>query len=101
MTKAELIERIETLVAINPRKTNIGKAGIGIVLDALGEVAGTALASGGEVPLPGLGKLKGKARQARNGRNPRTGEDIHIPGRMGVAFEAGKILKDRLKAVTA
>ena len=101
MTKAELIERIETLMAIDPRKTNIGKTGIGIVLDALGEVAGTSLPYGGEIPLPGIGKLKGKQRKARPGRNPRTGEAIHIPGHMGVAFEPGKTLKDKLKAVTA
>lgn len=97
MTKAELIDRIETLVAIDPRKTNIGKSGICIVLDALGEAAGAALASGGEVPLPGLGKLKGKQRKARTGRNPRTGQAIDIASPMGVKFEPGKVLTGKLK----
>jgi len=101
MTKAELIDRIETLVAIDPRKTNIGKAGIEIVLDALAEVAGKSLANGGEVPLPGLGKLKGKPRAARRGRNPRTGEAIDIASHMGVKFEPGKVLSDKLKGVAA
>ncbi|KAF5043972.1 DNA-binding protein HU-beta [anaerobic digester metagenome] len=101
MTKAELIDRIETLVAIDPRKTNIGKAGIGIVLDALAEVTGQSLANGGEVPLPGLGKLKGKPRAARRGRNPRTGAAIDIAAHMGVKFEPGKALVDALKGVAA
>jgi len=101
MTKAELIEKIATLVAIDPRKTNIGKAGIGIVLDALAEVTGKSLANGGEVPLPGIGKLKGKPRAARRGRNPRTGAPIDIPAHMGVKFEPGKALVDALKGVAA
>ena len=101
MTKAELIEKMATLVAIDPRKTNIGKAGIGIVLDALAEVTGKSLANGGEVPLPGIGKLKGKPRAARPGRNPRTGASIDIPAHMGVKFEPGKVLSDKLKGVAA
>jgi DNA-binding protein HU-beta len=60
------------------------------VLDALGEV-----------PLPGLGKLKGKPRQARKGRNPRTGAEIDIPASMGVSFAPGKALDAVLKGVKA
>lgn len=100
MTKAELIDAIKAQLADKPATMHIKeKADIAAVLAALGEVAGMALPMGGEVPLPGIGKLKGKARRARPGRNPRTGEAIHIPGHMGVRFEPGKALTDKLKAV--
>jgi len=98
MTKAELIDRIETLVAIDPRKTNIGRAGIGIVLEALISVSIDALAVGNEVPLPGLGKLETKPRKARRGRNPRTGETIYISESNTVVFRPGKVLKAAVNA---
>ena len=101
MTKAELIDAIKAELAIGTGTKHIHeKTVIAAVLAALGTVAGRVLPQGGEIPLTGIGKLKGKARQARPGRNPRTGAAIHIPGRMGVAFEAGKELTDKLKAVT-
>ncbi|HCR12234.1 MAG TPA: HU family DNA-binding protein [Desulfovibrio sp.] len=102
MTKAELIENIKAKLADNPNTKHIHeKTIIAAVLDALGTVTGTALASGGEVPLPGIGKLKGKPRAARRGRNPRTGAAIDIAAHMGVKFEPGKALVDALKGVAA
>ena len=98
MTKAELIEKIKAQLADNPNTKHIHeKTVIAAVVDALGTVAGTALASGGEVPLAGLGKLKAKQRKARTGRNPRTGAPIDIPARMAVSFDPGKALTDVLK----
>ena len=42
----------------------------------------------------GFGTFKVAERKARNGRNPQTGETIHIAARKAVAFKAGKALKD-------
>lgn len=98
MTKAELIERVAGKVASDPRKTSIGKAGVGIVLEALADVATDAFAVGGDVPLPGLGKLVVRDRAARRGRNPQTGAAIEIPAGWVVVFRPAKALKD---AVTA
>jgi DNA-binding protein HU-beta len=52
------------------------------------------LQQGGEVTLPGLGKLKTKQSAARTGRNPHSGEEINIPAKTGVKFVAAKALKD-------
>lgn len=102
MTKAELIDQIHSHLASNVKTKHIHeKTTVGHVLDALGMVAGSVLFEGGEVPLPGLGKLKGKPRQARKGRNPRTGAEIDIPASMGVSFASGKALDDLLKGVKA
>jgi nucleoid DNA-binding protein len=97
MTKAELIKKIKAKLQSSELTSFVPANGIGPVLAALGAVAAESLASGGEVPLPRIGKLKGKKRQGRIGRNPRTGTPIDIPAHMGVKFEAGKPLVDALK----
>lgn len=98
MTQKELIERMMVLVAKDPRRTNISKSGIGIVLEALAAVAATELAGDGEVPLPGLGKLVAVERKARTGRNPQTGAAIKIAACRTVKFNPGKILKTVMQA---
>ncbi len=102
MTKAELIEMIRAVLAEDTKTKHIHeKTVIGHVLDALGTVAGLELADGGEVPLPGLGKLEVRSRKARKGRNPQTGAEIDIPAGRTVVFGAGKALKDELKGAAA
>lgn len=49
-----------------------------------------------EVTLPGLGKLVKKDRKARMGRNPATGEEIHIPAKTVVKFRIAKAAKDSI-----
>ena len=56
------------------------------------------LTAGGEVPLPGLGKLKTKDRAARMGRNPRTGEAVTIPARRVVVFAPSEKLDRDIRA---
>jgi DNA-binding protein HU-beta len=51
-----------------------------------------ALAGGDRVSLPGLGSLSVGVRKARTGRNPRTGETIHIAERKVVKFSASSQL---------
>jgi len=95
MTKAELIERIKARLAANTETKHIHeKSVLGHVLDALGAEVGVILASGGEVPLPNLGKLESVTRKARKGRNPKTGAEIDIPASRSVALRPGKALKD-------
>lgn len=93
MNQSELIDRIAVLMAKDVRKTNIGKAGIDIVLDVLGIVVGAALFDGIAVSLPHLGKLDVKSRKSRKGRNPRTGAPIDIPAGRTVVFRPSVALK--------
>ena len=62
--------------------------------DALVEAIREALAKDDTVALAGLGVFEVRTRVARNGRNPRTGEDIIVPEQKTPAFRAGKLLKD-------
>ncbi|WP_301967162.1 HU family DNA-binding protein [uncultured Desulfovibrio sp.] len=96
MMKRELIEKaLET--ARNSHERAMTLADMGAALDSLCEVAAAELLGGGEVSLPGLGKLKMRETAAREGRNPRTGESLHIPAGKKVVFVPGKDLKEALK----
>ena len=68
------------------------------VLKKLCAIIEEELAAGGEIPLPGIGKLQVKDVPARAGRNPKTGETIDIPAKKKVALTASKALIDKLNA---
>ncbi len=87
MNKGELIEAVAASAGLS--RADATKAVDG-TLDA---IQGT-LAQGGSVSLVGFGTFSVKARAARMGRNPRTGEAIHIAASNVPGFKAGKGLKD-------
>ena len=87
MTKSELINALAA-------QCDQSKAATEALLDALGECITRTLQQGGEVTLPGIGKLHVTERAARKGRNPQTGESIDIPARKAPGFKAAKALKD-------
>lgn len=97
MTKQELVRSItQSLGSIYPGYENSALM-VRVTLETLGEVAAAELLGGGEVPLPGLGKLKSRDVAARKGRNPRTGETLDIPAHKAVMFAACKDLKEAMK----
>lgn len=93
MTKQELIEAIKAN-ATSHHGAGVSKVVIEAVLSAQGEAVSKALAKGGDITLPGLGKLSVKTRAARTGRNPATGEEMKIPAKKVPHFSAAKALKD-------
>ena len=94
MNKAQLIDAMNDHIGL-PR--GITKKDIDTVLDALGAVATAELQTeDGEIPLPGIGKLKATTRAARKGVNPATGAEIDIPAHNAVKFVAAKALKDAI-----
>lgn len=91
MNQSELIAKVAAISG-ETRKA------VEAVLKTTGDVIASTLGEGGEVPLPGLGKLYVKDRSAREGRNPATGEAIQIPAGKSPGFKAAKSLKDSLAA---
>ncbi len=77
-------------------KTGITKKTAGEVLDALAQTAYSEAKSNGEFTVPGLGKFVAGIRKARMGRNPATGETIHIPEKKVVKFRIAKTAKDNM-----
>jgi integration host factor subunit beta len=66
-----------------------------IVNTVFEEVTG-AMARGDRVELRGFGAFSVKKRDARVGRNPRTGETVHVEEKYVPFFKTGKLLRDRL-----
>ena len=87
MNKAELIDAVTG-------NTGLAKAEATKAVDAVFDSITAALKSGDTVALLGFGTFVVKARAARAGRNPRTGETIEIPASNVPGFKAGKALKD-------
>ena len=92
MTKSELIQRIAEL---NPHLYHRDVERI--VLTIFDEIAG-ALSRGDRVELRGFGAFSVKHRDARTGRNPRTGEAVEVDEKHIPFFKTGKLLRDRLNA---
>ena len=87
MNKGELIEAVADSAGIS--RADATKA-VDAVLDSIT----STLSNGGSVSLVGFGTFSVKARAARTGRNPRTGEPIQIAASNVPGFKAGKALKD-------
>lgn len=74
--------------------SGVSKKDVEAVLKIAGDVIGAALVEEGEAVLPGLGKLVTQQKDARDARNPKTGETIHVPAHKAVKFKVSKGLKD-------
>ncbi|GIX22037.1 MAG: transcriptional regulator [Gammaproteobacteria bacterium] len=75
-------------------KANLSKAEAARALDAVLDIIAETLKAGDQVVLTGFGTFLVRTREARSGRNPRTGEVITIEAAKVPAFKAGKALKD-------
>lgn len=90
MTKSELIAE---LAAANPHL--LGRDVELIVQTIFSEIS-AALARGDRVELRGFGAFTVKKRDARTGRNPRTGEMVAVDEKVVPFFKAGKELRERV-----
>lgn len=90
MTKSDLIRRLAI------RYPNLLLADAERVVNILFEEMASTLAHGNRVELRGFGAFSVKAREARQGRNPRTGETVSVDEKRTPFFKCGKGLRDRL-----
>lgn len=87
MNKGDLINQIAD-------NANLTKAQATEALNTVLDAVGAALKDGDKVTLVGFGTFSVNHREARSGRNPRTGESITIPAKNVVKFKPGKELTD-------
>jgi integration host factor subunit beta len=66
------------------------------IVDTVFEQIGSALARGDRVELRGFGAFSLRTRGERVGRNPRTGDEVAVPGKVVPHFKVGKELLERL-----
>ena len=91
MFKTELVEAMASKSGLT--KTDSEKA-----LKAFTEVVTEELKKDGKVQLVGFGTFEVSERAAREGRNPQSGEVMHIAASKAPKFKAGKALKDLVNA---
>ena len=92
MTKSELISG---LAADNP---HLRGADVEIIVSTIFDEITAALARGARVELRGFGAFTVKRRDARTGRNPRTGETVPVDEKSVPFFKAGKELREKVNA---
>ena len=88
MNKAQLIELIQKKLGADTTKKHAEEA-LAAVLESIKE----GVQSAGKVQIIGFGTFATKPREARTGRNPKTGKAIAIPASKTVAFKASSNMK--------
>ena len=88
--------RSELLQALHEDNPELRSEEIEQVVDIFFDEISERLAEGGRVELRGFGAFSVKKRDARVGRNPRTGEAVHVEEKHVPFFKTGKLLRDRL-----
>jgi integration host factor subunit beta len=88
MTKSGLIE------AVAQRTPHISKKDTEIVVNTIFDSMAMALKEGERIEIRGFGSFQVKVREAREGRNPKTGEPVHISAKRTPFFKVGKELKE-------
>lgn len=90
MIKSELIQK---LADANP---HLYQRAVERIVSTIFDEIGEALARGDRVELRGFGAFSVKHRPERIGRNPRTGDAVHVPAKAVPFFKTGKELRERL-----
>ena len=88
MTKSGLIEKVAELTP------HISKKDTEVVVNTIFDSMTEALKRGERIEIRGFGSFQVKIREARDGRNPKTGEEVHIPAKRTPFFKVGKELKE-------
>lgn len=94
MTKADVIDAVADEAELSRRQA-------GQIVDLILEQIKGALRKGERVALNPFGSFVVRSRQAREGRNPKTGEKITIAARRVPAFVAGQSLKEAVGGTAA
>lgn len=94
MTKSELIQH---LAEKNP---HLYLRDVEKIIETIFEEITKALVRGDRVELRGFGAFSVKQREARSGRNPRTGESVKVEAKRLPFFKTGKGLRERLNGGT-
>ena len=90
MIKSELVQRI------SEQNPHLYQRDVENIVNAiLGEII-AAMARGDRVELRGFGAFSTKQRQARTGRNPRTGDKVPVTEKLAPFFKTGKEMRERL-----
>lgn len=88
--------RSELLQALADDNPDLRPEEVEQVVDIFFDEISARLAEGGRVELRGFGTFSTREREARVGRNPRTGESVDVPSKHVPYFKPGKEIRERL-----
>jgi integration host factor subunit beta len=95
MTKSGLIEEVAK------RTPHISKKDTEVVVNTIFDAMIESLRGGDRIEIRGFGSFQVKIREARDGRNPKTGEPVHISAKRTPFFKVGKELKEMVDSSPA
>ncbi len=90
LTKADMAKSLFNAIGLNKREARE-------LVDLFFEELEASLADGEQIRLGGFGNFYLRDKNARPGRNPKTGENVPIPARRVVTFRPGQKLKARVE----
>ena len=90
MTKQDLVIKVA-------EQTGSTQLQVGEVVQRTLDAIVASLIADGRIELRGFGVFEVRKRAARPGRNPRTGEQLHVPEKLVVTFAPGKEAEDRVR----
>ena len=91
MTKAELVDEVA-------RNSDLSKKDAEVIVQTVLDSIVDSLKSGEKVELRGFGSFRLRERASRLGRNPKTGEKVHVPAKRVPYFKPGKDLKELINS---
>ena len=94
MTKADLIDVVSRAVEMSRKDSEL-------MVETIFESIVNALRASDKIEIRGFGSFRTRQRQARVGRNPKTGERVEVPPKKVPYFKPSKELKDLINASKA
>jgi len=91
MTKAQLIDEVARVADLSRKQAEL-------IIDVFFQSIVTALERGEKIELRGFGSFRIRQRNARQGRNPKTGETVSVPAKRIPYFKPGRELKELLNS---
>jgi len=94
MTKADLIDDVSRAIEMSRKDSEV-------VVETIFESIVKSLQGGDKIEIRGFGSFRTRQRQARSGRNPKTGEKVAVPAKKIPYFKPSKELKDLVNSKPA
>jgi len=91
MTKADLIEEVSRVVEMTRKDSEV-------IVETIFESVVKALRASDKIEIRGFGSFRTRQRNARVGRNPKTGARVDVPSKKVPYFKPSKELKDLINA---
>lgn len=88
--------RSELIYKVSEEYPHLGQQDVDRIVTTIFDEIIDAMSRGERVELRGFGAFSVKKRDARTGRNPRTGESVSVDEKHVPFFKTGKLLRDRL-----